>query len=68
MRGDDTFVVLFGSRGFVVWCFDPDVTLRIKDSERDMGLKLDDKRANPFKLPTISSYQFCEQIEDVRGE
>lgn len=64
MRGDDAFVVLFGRTGFVVWCFDPAVRLRRKDSVRD--LDLDGERRNPFELKTPSSFQFCEQIRDER--
>ncbi|KAH6717911.1 hypothetical protein BKA61DRAFT_670334 [Leptodontidium sp. MPI-SDFR-AT-0119] len=64
VRGDDAFVVLFGRTGFVVWCFDPAVRLRRKDSVRD--LDLDGERRNPFELKTPSSFQFCEQIRDER--
>ncbi|OWO98586.1 hypothetical protein B2J93_2904 [Marssonina coronariae] len=33
VRCDDKFVVLFGTWGYQVWCFDLNVTLRVKDSE-----------------------------------
>ncbi|PVH77837.1 hypothetical protein DL98DRAFT_517151 [Cadophora sp. DSE1049] len=35
VKGDDRFVVLFGTKGYVVWCFDPEVRLGLKDSEKD---------------------------------
>lgn len=48
IRGDDDFVVLFGDRGYVVWCFDENVALPIKNSEQDPILQ--DPRLN---LPNI---------------
>ncbi|KAK0127578.1 hypothetical protein ONS96_007109 [Cadophora gregata f. sp. sojae] len=35
LKGDDRFVVLFGPKGYFVWCFDSDARLGIKDSEKD---------------------------------
>lgn len=39
MRGDDDFVVLFGDEGYVVWCFDEEVTLPVTASSLDPALQ-----------------------------
>ncbi|KAH7370559.1 hypothetical protein BKA65DRAFT_19851 [Rhexocercosporidium sp. MPI-PUGE-AT-0058] len=71
VRGDDSFIVLFGRTGFVVWCFDGDVRLRGRGSDvsSESGLDGDEEREgrNPFLLQTPKSFRFCEQIHDVVG-
>ena len=39
MRGDDDFVVLFGGAGYVVWCFDKDMSLPVTASPLDPALQ-----------------------------